>query len=288
MRSASTRATPRCWNNSPPSREGLAAGERVIVMATEPHLHSLRAEVADFARVTALDAAALADEIAPGGRFDREACERLMRGLVGSSTGPCRMFGEMVSLLAERGHFDAALAIEAVGEALKDNGVTILCAYHLNAIKAQTEARASLAALHDRVDGDAPPLSGSDPSIILIADDFEDARELYAEYLRFSGLRVVTAASGEEALTEAREHRPALVLMDVRMPGMTGTDAMRILRQDSQFAQTPIIALTAHALESERAAILADGFDGVISKPCLPDELLRIVRARLREAPARA
>jgi two-component system sensor histidine kinase/response regulator len=62
------------------------------------------------------------------------------------------------------------------------------------------------------------------------------------------------------------------------MPGMTGTRAMQILRTDAKFAGVPMVALTAHAREDEHAAALAAGFDQVISKPCLPGELLRSIR----------
>lgn len=117
--------------------------------------------------------------------------------------------------------------------------------------------------------------------LVLLADDFDDARDMYSEYLRLSGIRVITAAGGQEAIDLAREHLPALILMDIRMPGVTGTDAMLELRKDPRLARVPMIALTAHALDRERAAILADGFDDVISKPCLPDELVAIVRKRL-------
>ena len=120
-------------------------------------------------------------------------------------------------------------------------------------------------------------------SVILLVDDFEDALVIYGAYLEHDGYAVVVARDGREAIEAARLHLPVLILLDLRMPVMSGAEALKILRADGAFARTPIIALTAHALEEERAQALADGFDYVISKPCLPDELVRMVRAVLRE-----
>jgi two-component system, cell cycle response regulator DivK len=111
-------------------------------------------------------------------------------------------------------------------------------------------------------------------ALVLIVDDFDDALEMYQEYLTFKGYRVVVAASGEEGLAIARAQRPALIFMDVRMSAMSGTDAMHLLRSDATFAEVPIVALTAHAFIDEAAAMLAAGFDEVITKPCNPDALI--------------
>lgn len=132
----------------------------------------------------------------------------------------------------------------------------------------------------------------SDVSILLV-DDFEDGLELYQEYLTFRGYRVIVARDGQEAVDQARAHAPDLIVMDIGMPLMTGTDAMRTLRADPSFARVPIVAFTAHAMEDERSAALAAGFDEVIAKPCLPDQLVlvieRMVAARhhMVEKPAR-
>ena len=114
--------------------------------------------------------------------------------------------------------------------------------------------------------------------LVLLVDDFDDGRELYAEYLEFRGYRIVTAGSGAEALTVARlPDRPALILMDLRMFGISGLEAMRVLRADSEFADVPIVAFTAQAMDNEREAAIVDGFDAVITKPCLPDELAALI-----------
>jgi CheY-like chemotaxis protein len=118
---------------------------------------------------------------------------------------------------------------------------------------------------------------------ILLVDDFEDALDMYQEYLTYRGYHVVVARNGEEAIVQARLHRPDVILLDIRMSVMTGTDAMRVLRSDPSFQRVPIIALTAHALDGERTAALAAGFDELIPKPCLPDQLVLAVE-RILEA----
>jgi CheY-like chemotaxis protein len=119
-------------------------------------------------------------------------------------------------------------------------------------------------------------------AVILLVDDVEDGRDIYSTYLTFKGYSVICAANGDEALARAREHRPDLILMDLSMPGLTGTQAMRALRADDRFRSVPIVALTAHALDDERREALQAGFDAVITKPCLPDELLAAIEALFR------
>ncbi len=121
---------------------------------------------------------------------------------------------------------------------------------------------------------------------ILLVDDFEDGLAMYEEYLTYRGFQVIVARSGEEAVDRARLHRPDLILLDLRMPGMTGTEAMRILRADPSFRNTPIIALTAHALDGERRLALHEGFDDLIAKPCLPDALVAAVERILKDRAA--
>jgi len=117
--------------------------------------------------------------------------------------------------------------------------------------------------------------------LILLVDDYDDALEIYGTYLTFHGYRVEIARNGEEAVAAAQAIKPALVLMDLRMPVLDGTSALRRMRADPDLAGVPVLALTAHALEEERVTALAEGFDAVIAKPCLPDELLRSVQGAL-------
>ena len=122
------------------------------------------------------------------------------------------------------------------------------------------------------------------PPIVLLVDDYLDVLEMYEEYLTFRGYQVVTASNGATAIDLARKTPPALILMDLQMGGMTGTEAMRVLRADPVFEQTPIVALTAHAMDVERGAALDAGFDEVLAKPCLPEDLATAVARLLATA----
>src|SRR5262245_35527060 len=90
---------------------------------------------------------------------------------------------------------------------------------------------------------------------ILLVDDFDDNREMYAEYLEYSGFRVTQASNGHEALARAFEQPPDLIVMDLSLPGMDGWEATRRLKADSRTKSIPVVALTGHALEghSQRA-----------------------------------
>lgn len=113
--------------------------------------------------------------------------------------------------------------------------------------------------------------------LILLVDDVEDALDIYSTYLSIHGYRVVTATNGREALVAAAAERPALILLDLRMPVMDGTSTLRELRQSPSLQGVPVVALTAHALREERDAAARAGFDYFVTKPCLPDELLALV-----------
>ena len=80
--------------------------------------------------------------------------------------------------------------------------------------------------------------------LILVVDDYEDAREMYAEYLRFCGFRVAEARNGNEALEQAFTLMPDLILMDLSLPGMDGWEATRQLKADERTRNIPVVALT--------------------------------------------
>ncbi len=122
-----------------------------------------------------------------------------------------------------------------------------------------------------------PATIGHEQPLVLLADSHEDTLDMYAEYLRFNGYRVVTAAGSHECIDLARVHHPAAVVLSMRMPLMSGADAMRVMRADVTLSMTPIVALTTSVLESGRADALASGFDAVIMKPCYPNELKETV-----------
>jgi CheY-like chemotaxis protein len=117
---------------------------------------------------------------------------------------------------------------------------------------------------------------------VLLVEDFEDAREMYRDYLEFSGFRVETARDGREAVDKARQLRPHLILMDLSLPGMDGWEATRILKEDPETADLLIVALSAHALAAEGERARAAGCDGFIAKPCLPMDLVAEIAGHLK------
>lgn len=117
---------------------------------------------------------------------------------------------------------------------------------------------------------------------VLLVEDFEDAREMYRDYLEFSGFRVETARDGREAIEKARALRPHLILMDLSLPGIDGWEATRILKEDPRTADLIIVALSAHALAAEGDRARAAGCDGFIAKPCLPTDLVSEITVHLK------
>jgi two-component system, cell cycle response regulator DivK len=117
--------------------------------------------------------------------------------------------------------------------------------------------------------------------LVLLAEDFEDARDLYRDYLEFSGFRVHTAGNGREAIEQAVALQPDLILMDASMPVLDGWQATRELKANPATQHIPVLALTAHAFDDARQHATAVGCDGFVSKPCLPDDLVARVRATL-------
>ena len=120
--------------------------------------------------------------------------------------------------------------------------------------------------------------------LILVVDDYQDAREMYAEYLRFSGFRVAEARNGNEAVEQAFALKPALILMDLSLPGMDGWEATRRLKADETTRHIPIVALTGHALAGASEGARRAGCDSFVTKPCLPDDLVIEVRRMLGTA----
>jgi CheY-like chemotaxis protein len=117
--------------------------------------------------------------------------------------------------------------------------------------------------------------------LILVVDDYQDAREMYAEYLQFSGFRVAEARNGNEAVAQAMSLKPDLILMDLSLPGMDGWEATRLLKADETTRHIPIVALTGHALAGASEGARRAGCDSFVTKPCLPDDLVVEVRRML-------
>ena len=118
-------------------------------------------------------------------------------------------------------------------------------------------------------------------SLILVVADYQDEREMYAEYLQYSGFRVAEARNGNEAVAQARSLKPDLILMDLSLPGMDGWEATRVLKADEETRHIPIVALTGHALAGASEGARKAGCDSFVTKPCLPDDLVVEVRRML-------
>ena len=105
------------------------------------------------------------------------------------------------------------------------------------------------------------------PPTVLVVDDSTDSREMLAEFLRFRSFSVTTANDGQSAIAEARRVRPAIILMDLSLPGIDGWDATRVLKSDLLTRDIVIIAATAHAFPRERQRARDAGCDGFLTKP---------------------
>ncbi|MGE5243473.1 MAG: response regulator [Betaproteobacteria bacterium] len=120
--------------------------------------------------------------------------------------------------------------------------------------------------------------SKTDRPRVLLVDDYPDAREMYCEFLEYSGFEVVQAANGIEALQRAAELAPDIILMDLSLPVMDGWEATRRLKANPRTANVPVVALTGHALAGISEGARQAGCDAFITKPCLPDELVAEIR----------
>lgn len=116
---------------------------------------------------------------------------------------------------------------------------------------------------------------------ILIAEDERDIRDLIAFTLRFAGHEVFTAANGEEAVETAPRVNPDLILMDVRMPRMTGYEACRVLKASPDLKDIPVVFLSAKGQESEIQQGLDAGAEDYLLKPFAPDQLTTRVKSIL-------
>lgn len=122
--------------------------------------------------------------------------------------------------------------------------------------------------------------------LILIVEDNEKNRKLVRDVLQFKGYRTVECETGEEGVRLAREHRPALVLMDTQLPGIGGIEALRHIRADEATRRIPVMAVTASAMTQDRQTIMAAGFDAYQSKPINVKEFVQAVADLLARGPA--
>ena len=120
--------------------------------------------------------------------------------------------------------------------------------------------------------------------LILIVEDNDKNRKLERDVLQFHGFKTAEAETGEDGVRLAQELGPALVLMDIQLPGINGIEALRQLRADPRTEAIPVVAVTASAMTQDRQKILAAGFDGYQSKPINVKDFVAAVRLMLDAA----
>jgi two-component system cell cycle response regulator DivK len=117
--------------------------------------------------------------------------------------------------------------------------------------------------------------------LILIVEDNEKNRRLVRDLLQFKGYQTVESETAEEGIRLAQENRPALILMDIHLPGIDGITALGRLRADPRTSGIPVIAVTASVMTNDRQRIMAAGFDGYQPKPINVREFPNVVRQTL-------
>ena len=113
---------------------------------------------------------------------------------------------------------------------------------------------------------------------VLIVEDNKKNMKLVRDVLQATGYGTLEATTGEDAVELARSQAPALVLMDVQLPGIDGVEALQRMRGDERTASIPVLALTAQAMIGDRERFLEAGFDGYLAKPVDVRELIEAVR----------
>jgi two-component system cell cycle response regulator DivK len=114
--------------------------------------------------------------------------------------------------------------------------------------------------------------------LVLIVDDNDRNRKLARDVLRMAGIRTLEAATATEGIAIASEHLPDVILMDLRLPDLDGTEAARLLRADPRTARIPVVAMTALPLDARDDWLFDAGFAGCIVKPIDIDEFPDVVR----------
>ena len=123
------------------------------------------------------------------------------------------------------------------------------------------------------------------PKTILVVDDTAEVRCVFSTILQHAGYGVIEAVNGAEGVERAREHRPALILMDLAMPVMSGREATQQIKADPATAEIPVIAATAHVLfREDHENLRTNGFAGCLHKPLTPSRLLTEVHDRIGPA----
>ncbi|MFI5362648.1 MAG: response regulator [Elusimicrobiota bacterium] len=119
------------------------------------------------------------------------------------------------------------------------------------------------------------------PEKILIVDDDPDNRRIAELTMLKAGYSVVLAVNGREAIAAAEREQPDLILLDLSMPVLSGWEAVKLLKADERLKAIPVLAFTAHAMAGDERRVMDAGFDGYLSKPCLPRSAVAAVAAGL-------
>ena len=122
--------------------------------------------------------------------------------------------------------------------------------------------------------------------VILVVEDDSKSRKLVRDLLAFKGYEIIEAETGEEGVRLAQEHHPRLVLMDIRLPGIDGIEALRRLRAEPATRGIPIMAMTASVMTADRQKITDAGFDAFQSKPLKVSDFVAAVE-RLLDRPGK-
>ncbi|MGH8573974.1 MAG: response regulator [Gammaproteobacteria bacterium] len=117
--------------------------------------------------------------------------------------------------------------------------------------------------------------------VVLIVEDNDKNRKLARDVLQAKGYATIEAANGEDGVRFARERNPDLVLMDIRLPGISGIDALVALRADPKTSSIPVVALTASVTPTDCTQIKRAGFDAFLAKPMVLREFIDTVRQLL-------
>jgi two-component system, cell cycle response regulator DivK len=122
--------------------------------------------------------------------------------------------------------------------------------------------------------------------LILVVEDNDKNRKLVRDVLTFKGYEIIEAETGEEGVRLAQERQPSLILMDIRLPGIDGIEALRQLRAEEATRDIPIMAMTASVMTADRRKITAAGFDAFQSKPLKVSDFVAAVE-RLLDHPGK-
>jgi two-component system cell cycle response regulator DivK len=147
--------------------------------------------------------------------------------------------------------------------------------FHVNS---ETSQRGSRPVPH----GQPEQTEGRKNQVVLVVDDFEDNRSMYAMYLTYSGYDVLEAGDGHEAVEVASRQMPDVIVMDITLPIMDGWEATRRLKADERTRHIPIIVLTGHALTGKSKELRSAGCDAFLAKPCMPEMLVEKVQELLQ------